>query len=307
MRQGCPTSPGQWDGSAPNERGESRSYTASVVRPSDPLVSPDPRKPEVAARPAEVRFLFRNRFAGLTQIWEPCQCSVYRDEPEPSRRVRFHTDVQDTTCEGWQRLLALIDEAADDGREEFVPGAEMPEELWRQIVTLPSSIAKLSAVKRLTLYGSNLIAIPPEIGEMASLENFRPYTSRRLHWFPFEITRCAALRKSTVSTRNIYGNFKFRTPFPELPAAVPSGSTPIGCSVCNGPFRPTGAVQVWISLWVATDVLPLLVHACSEDCIRALPSPPRDYVDGPHKGGPELIQPEMQHQHLRPPDYGSNP
>ncbi|WP_257581710.1 hypothetical protein [Streptomyces sp. TLI_146] len=33
-----------------------------------------------------------------------------------------------------------------------------------------------------------------------------------------------------------------------------------------------GLHQVWISLRVATDVLPLLVNACSSGCVAALPS-----------------------------------
>jgi hypothetical protein len=170
----------------------------------------------------------------------------------------------------------------------------MPRELWRQIVTLPPSLGRLSAVKQLNLYGSNLVMVPPEIGELTNLEDFRPYTSRRLHWFPFEITRCPRLVDSTVSTRNIYGNYKYRTPFPQLPAKLPRGSTPDRCSVCRGPLPPSGAIQVWISLVVATDVLPLLVHSCSEECIRALPTPAakKKYLDHPHQGGPELVQPE---------------
>jgi hypothetical protein len=268
--------------------GRAGAYTGSVDRPGDPPGPFSPRKPEASTRPVKVPLRLENRFAGLTQIWDPCRC----DEPDPPQRVRFHTDAQDTTGQAWQRLLDLIDEVADDGREEFVPAVEMPEELWRQIVTLPPSIAKLSAVKRLTLYGSNLIAIPPEIGEMTSLEDFRPYTSRRLHWFPYEITRCSSLRRSTASTRNIYGNFGWRMPFPELPAKVPSGSIPGACSVCQGPLPSAGAIQAWVSLPVATDVLPLLVHACSDDCICSLPISAEGYVLGPHLGGPELKQPE---------------
>jgi hypothetical protein len=233
-----------------------------------------------------------NRFAGLTQISEPCRCSVYFGGPHPSPPFQIHTESQDTTCEAWQRLVGLIDEAADESREEFIPGAEMPEEMRRQIVTLPPSIAKLVTVKKFSLYGSNLIAIPPEIGEMKALQEFHPYTSRRLHWFPYEITRCPALRDSTVSTRNIYGNFKYRMPFPKLPAAVPIGSTPACCSVCRGPLPASEAIQVWISLPVATDVLPLLVHACSDECVRSLPTPPQGYVNRPHHGGTDLAQPD---------------
>jgi hypothetical protein len=42
---------------------------------------------------------------------------------------------------------------------------------------------------------------------------------------------------------------------------------------------------VWISLRVATDVLPLLVNACSAACVSALPSGAEDYVQLPHTGG----------------------
>ncbi|MDX2565372.1 hypothetical protein PV371_38115 [Streptomyces sp. TX20-6-3] len=66
------------------------------------------------------------------------------------------------------------------------------------------------------LYGSNLVRIPPEIGAMTSLEEFSPYTSHRLHWFPYEITRCWKLVRSTISTRSLFGNFKLRPPFPRL-------------------------------------------------------------------------------------------
>lgn len=57
------------------------------------------------------------------------------------------------------------------------------------------------------------------------------------------------------------------------------------CSVCNRPIEQSGLHQVWISLRVATDVLPLLVNACSAACVAALPSGARDYIPTPHKGG----------------------
>ena len=249
------------------------------------------RRSKSAADQSRVAIELSNRFAGLPWVFEECNCQY---DPSPVRQ--FHTDTQDTEGEAWQQLLALIDAAADDGREVFAPGAELPRELWSQIVTLPPSLGNLSAVKQLNLYGSNLVMVPPEIGKLTSLEDFKPYTSRRLHWFPYEITRCSSLVDSTVSTRNMYGNYKYRTPFPQLPAELPSGSTPDRCSVCNGPLPPSGVIQAWISLIVATDVLPLLVHSCSEECIRALPTPAtkKKYLNHPHQGGPELVQPEAE-------------
>jgi hypothetical protein len=154
-------------------------------------------------------------------------------------------------------------------------------------------------VKVLSLYGSHLVRIPPEIGEMANLEEFDPYTSYRLHWFPFEITRCKKLKRSRVSTRALYGNYKYRPPFPRLPS-ISADLTPAFCSVCQGPFTKNGPYQVWVSLRVATDVLPLLVHACSGKCIQDLPTPPSGYVPRPHQGSSEVEQPATKFQSLDP-------
>jgi hypothetical protein len=218
--------------------------------------------------------------------------------------VSFHDERQDTTCEGWQHLLALIDEAATDGRPVFKPFVELSNAERRQIITLPPTIASLTAVRHLRLYGTNLVRIPPEIGAMTSLERFDPYTSHRLHWYPYELSRCTRLKDSTVSTRVLYGNFKFRPPFPSLRPVTSAGQAdfsaldPEGwgaeavrtCSVCDGPIK-SELHQVWISRLLGTDVLPLLVNACSTTCVAALPEPQRGYVPTPHLGGPDVVQP----------------
>jgi hypothetical protein len=200
------------------------------------------------------------------------------------KELSLHTDLQDTASSGWSRLLELIEEAARDNREVFSPSRDMTAEQWTRIVALPASIAKLKAVKHFILYGSSLVRIPPEIGEMSNLEEFTPYTSYRLHWFPYEITRCKNLKRSTVSTRALYGNYRYRPPFPRLPQLV-DVNVPARCSVCNGPFGDGGPLQYWVSLRVATDVLPLLVHACSEDCVAKIPVGAEGYVPTPHQGG----------------------
>jgi hypothetical protein len=110
-------------------------------------------------------------------------------------KVKLHTEQQDVECDAWKRLLELVELAAEDKREEFAPGREIEQDDWWQIITLPTTIAKLKSVKHLMLYGSNLVRIPPEIGEMTILEKFTPYTSYRLHWFPYEITRCKKLKE----------------------------------------------------------------------------------------------------------------
>lgn len=253
--------------------------------------------------------VFPNRFADAVgprsgeADRDRCRCVGYSKATRPAS-VRFHAERQDTEAAGWQHLLALIDEAAADGRTVFKPFVEMPAAERRQVVTLPATIARLTAVERLVLYGTNLVRIPPEIGAMSSLTVFDPYTSHRLHWYPYELTRCARLADSTVSTRALYGNFKFRPPFPALRPRTGAGEADFSaldpgvwgadavrsCSVCDGPVDRE-LHQVWISCLVGTDVLPFLVNACSAACLTALPKPHKAYVPVAHTGGPDLEQP----------------
>ena len=218
-----------------------------------------------------------------------CHCLDPQHETQKWSELRLHSEPQDTNCEGWKHLIDLVQQAAHDGRELFAPGRLIPHDQWIQVVRLPPTIARLKAVKHLMLYGSNLVRIPPEIGEMTALETFTPYTSYRLHFFPYEITRCSRLKESSVSTRALYGNEKYRPPFPRLPD-ISRGRTPERCSVCAGSFQESGPLQFWVSLRVATDVLPLLVHACSHECVRRLPKPAKDCVPEPHQGGLEIKQ-----------------
>jgi len=206
------------------------------------------------------------------------------------RELSFHTEEQDTGSEAWGALEAYIARVRADESDEFDPLTGIGWERWEQIITLPKSIGTLTSVRFVSLYGSHLVRIPPEIGDMANLEEFDPYTSRCLHWFPYEITRCPTLKRSRVSTRCLYGNYKYRPPFPRLPRDLAAFS-PAVCSVCREPFTQERIYQAWISLNVATDVLPLLVHACSEKCIDGLPTPAAGYVQEPHFGGLDLKQP----------------
>jgi hypothetical protein len=70
---------------------------------------------------------------------------------------------------------------------------------------------------------------------------FTPYMSYRLHWSPYEITRGARLNESSVSTRALYGNHKFRPPFPRL--APPQLST-AGLDLDNLLPEQWGAVAI---------------------------------------------------------------
>ena len=223
-----------------------------------------------------------------------CSCLDPQYKHRRWSELQLHSECQDTSCDAWKRLLDLVELAACDGREEFAPGREMQWEHWIQIVTLPPTIAKLKSVKHLMVYGSSLVRIQPQIGEMTALEKFTPYTSYQLHWFPYEITRCTKLKDSTVSTRALYGNYKYRPPFPQLPS-ISSEITSACCGVCGGLFAKSGPHQFWVSLRVATDVLPLLVQTCSAECVRRLPKSAEGYVSEPHQGGLDLKQPHASH------------
>lgn len=200
-----------------------------------------------------------------------CECYLELDDPRRTGAQRLHAEVQDTSLPAWARLLALVEEAERDGREVFSPAADLPPEDWARIVELPAGIGHLKQVKHLVLYGSSLVRIPPEIGEMSALEEFSPYTSYRLHWLPYEITRCTALVESTISTRATYGNRKTDMPIPSLSQDHPG--VPAACSLCGSAFGGRAPIQRWVRKVVATDFVPLLAHLCSEACVQALPEP----------------------------------
>ncbi|MER7694406.1 hypothetical protein [Streptomyces sp. NPDC097610] len=102
-----------------------------------------------------------------------------------------------------------------------------------------------------------------------------------------------------MSTRALFGNYKLRPPFPQLQSSPdtvadlePGNLDPQSwdataihnCSVCDRAIGEGGLQQVWISLRMATGVLPLLVSACSSACVAALPVSARERL--PARGGP---------------------
>lgn len=224
--------------------------------------------------------------------YPPCRCFDPCHSGQKWSELEVHEDDQDETCAGWIDLLTMIDDAVRDRRSVFAPKRQIDSGRWGEVVTLPKQIARLKNVRQLILYGSNLSRIPPEIGEMDSLTHFVPYTSYRLHWFPYEITRCQNLQSSTISTRALYGNYKYRPPFPSLrrKSVRPPGCR-LSCAICRSTEVDRDWDQRWISLPVGTDVVPLLANICSEKCLRALPSPPSGYIQRAHKGGLGIPQP----------------
>ena len=206
--------------------------------------------------------------------------------------LSFHRETQDTECAAWHQLLDLIQEAHRNGDREFAPLRRI--EQSHQIIKLPPDIGLLKDVRRLSLDGSHLTAIPPQIGVMESLEELILDTSYHLHWFPWEISKCTKLRDSVISTRVLYGNAKTRIGFPPLGEYSSHNQIPPKtlrpCSVCLKPFADKGAFRVWISRRIATDVIPMLVNACSQECLEQLPRPAANHISHIHRGG-RVVQP----------------
>jgi hypothetical protein len=207
--------------------------------------------------------------------------------------------VQEKSCDAWRIVNENIEVAATRGDTVMEPLAGLNGGQRQQVVTLPASIGLLKDVRELRLYGSHLVRLPPEIGGMAALEYLDVYTSHRLHFFPYEITSCSRLKRSRVSTHALYGNYKYRPPFPHLKLPENRDAllqiTPSYCSVCARPLSDSALVRRWITLVVGTDWLPLLVNACSMECINALPTPPPNYVQEAHTGGHHIVQPPPRH------------
>jgi len=290
-----------------DERGQSEQ--ADFVRLHLAMRAIEPDHPQWHAGECELSLLRKGADAGWLAVIEPertplpaaferpsCDCFAGR-EGGGWREPRLHRELQDTECDAWKRLLGLIEDVARDGRRQLDLRQALSWEETMQIVTLPPTIAMLKEVTHLELYASHLVRLPPEVGEMTSLVDFDPYTSWRLHWFPYEITRCTSLARSRVSTRVLYGNYKYNPPFPGLRRPRQGEPAPVlplkrfaaalsrDCSVCGRRYEDEGRFRAWVTLRVATDDLPLLINACSRACLDEVPRPPDRYRPCPHSGG----------------------
>ena len=238
------------------------------------------------------------------QEYYPWEKQVYEadSDEELERRMEgspawsesaFHLDPPFNSLRSWEIAQEIIDAHARKGSKELNLGKIMDRSDFMNLNTLPDNIGTLKDLEKLTLYGSNISSIPRAIAGCKKLQSFEPYTSYRLDWFPYEMKKCQKLAKSCISIRALYGNYKLRAPFPDLTklrwAWLPGTDY---CSICEGKSRPTE--QYWLSQRVGTDVIPLLVSVCSEDCLEKAGSGEEGYVSKPHKGGLSLVQPSRE-------------
>jgi hypothetical protein len=164
-----------------------------------------------------------------------CACLVVRTKKGVPLVPNMHVEAQDKGTVGWVQVTDLIERLAQTSAPILEPSAQIPWEDWMRIITLPHQVESLRHVVQIRLYGSHLRRLPPEIGRMTSLRELDVYTSYSLHWLPYEVTRCASLGASRMSTRALYGNRKTGLPFPRLSHPIES-LLPATCSVCDQSF-----------------------------------------------------------------------
>mmetsp|Transcript_51528 Transcript_51528/g.112020 ORF Transcript_51528/g.112020 Transcript_51528/m.112020 type:complete len:398 (-) Transcript_51528:449-1642(-) len=262
----------------------------------------DVRVPDIEARVSETASRVAVHRLGRVEIFDStlrgdmctrlgCAVSHGRLHGEPRRDSIMHWVPQNTECEAWRKLVAYIEQVKTERRTRFTLADALSAEEVLDITTLPPSIGTLTHLQEINLYGTNLSRLPPELGNLTELKTFSAYTSYGLHWFPYELVHCQKLTASKVSTRASYDNPKNQSVFPPLrherfplesldPAIwhdyLPSADPPSRpCSVCRKPFQDFGHHRVWVVRAVATDVLPLLVNACSEACLETVSSDQR--------------------------------
>ena len=221
-----------------------------------------------------------------------CACLSRRGNSGRPSVPNLHVEDQAVSASGWPLVTRLIDHAARTHAGVFEPAAQLSWQDWQQVTTLPAEVQNLTDVRELRLYGSHLRRLPPEVGAMKSLTNLDIYTSYSLHWLPYEVTRCAHLATSRMSTRALYGNRKTRLPFPRLSGPIDS-LRPKTCSVCDQPLGKSPPQVWWTTQRVGTDDVPLLVHSCSDECTKSLPQSPAGYFARPHKGGAGMPAPDL--------------
>ena len=202
---------------------------------------------------------------------------------------KIENSKQNRSTKAWLKLIEYVEIVRENELDEFSPREHLGNDLFKEIYTLPESIKELKKVKKIWLYGSSLTSIPPEIGSMESLEYFDPYTSYGLKWFPYEITKCKKLIDSKISTRALFGNYKNKKPFPDLSKNdFRYYSKIMNCSFCGMQIEESNMEQYWISKYVGTDVIPLLVSVCSNSCKNEIDEIEKDetyYINKCHKGG----------------------
>lgn len=255
----------------------------------------------------------------------PCMC-LLSDDP---RSLSLHEPREHDalSCSARRKVEAYVDALVEQKANTFnlhEVGLDRAE--WRHVVVLPEAVLRLrGTLKHLRLYGSAIQRIPEWISQLALLESVDPYTSYALHYFPFEVVHCANLKQSRVSTRAYYGNQKNTLPvFPELEpdpslskmkrlfplqylaarvcernkiplppygVEVLAAQRDAKCSVCQQRYVSVEAYTYWVMRHLASyDVVPMLVRACSLNCVKALEefrAPNKDswYSALPHKGG----------------------
>ena len=198
------------------------------------------------------------------------------------RNSPIHDDIQDTTS-GCVEVGLRSDR---DRHREGADRARLPRRPGRDAAAFdrPVDDAAPTIPGRLYIGGASRARSSAGAHQARAVHLVQPAL------LPIRAPRAPQLRLSTVSTRALYGNVKFRPPFPLLaPRDEPMPPRP--CSMCDAMFEDRGRHRYWTSRRVASDVMPLLINACSAACLANALPPSEGYVAKPHRGGPNLQQP----------------
>lgn len=206
----------------------------------------------------------------------------------------FHRDENAETTIASERVQQVIDDARSKKLTTLVLSKVMDEDDYLALNTLPKSIGDLKDLQHLDLSNSKLSYIPREIEGCVNLQKIDIYHSYRLHWFPIEILNCSNLRDTTVSPRALYGNYKLRSPFPNLRHGRWNWSSGVDrCAVCR--TEQPEMEQYWMTRRVGSDDLPLLMSICGQDCLLKIKAPKdRRYIQHAHQGGLIQRQPSLE-------------
>jgi len=177
-------------------------------------------------------------------VFEDIYNQTLKKNPLIWRNSKLHKDKRAITKRAWNIVEEIFDKAAKKGIRKLILSEHMDRADYNALNTLPASISKLKDLRELDIYRSQISFLPRQIMHCENLQIFTPYTSYRLHWFPYEMTKCN-LKQTTISTRALYGNYKLRSPFPDLSKEAwiwPDGDD--FCSVCLK--KGTSLDQYWI-------------------------------------------------------------
>lgn len=222
-----------------------------------------------------------------------CECYGVPLRSGAGLRVHGVAESHRSACAEYRKLDEFMREERGL-RELRLTGVLSPEEAM-QIRALPPSLANWSGtLETLNLYGTNLVELPREVGQLRKLTTIVIHTSYCLHYLPYEVMHCPRLCHLSASPGAIYGEKGNKFPALRVPAAVRTlkdlslaaclefgltipeslrelrdmAKTMFPCSTCRQKWVGPNAALFWVTKMIGQQSMALLIHACSKECVR---------------------------------------